>query len=192
MRKYISFNECVVNYHLFLYLHIIDCIISFNFQSPSFFSYGSSSSNTINYNSLYHQVEDSSRQAFQSIESIVQAFTSVSMMLDSTFQALYSSFRAVVGVADNLSRLKSQICHMVSALAIIRTLRYLVRKVLEILRLSPPGKADAAWNEAVGGLVSQKVFSKNSRHLSSWPIIMFFGIIIGAPWLIWKLISPSK
>lgn len=154
-------------------------------------SYGSSSSNGMNYNSLYQQVENSSRSAFQSIESIVQAFTSVSMMLDSTFQALYSSFRAVIGVADNLSRLKSQICHMVSALAVIRTLRYLVRKVLEILRLSPPGQADMAWKEAVGNVVSQEVLSKNNSHFSSWPIIMFFGIIIGAPWLIWKLISPN-
>lgn len=33
--------------------------------------------------------ENSSRQAFQSIESIVHAFGSVSMMLESTYHALY-------------------------------------------------------------------------------------------------------
>lgn len=33
--------------------------------------------------------EDSSRQAFQSIESIVHAFGSVSMMLESTYHAVY-------------------------------------------------------------------------------------------------------
>ena len=58
--------------------------------------------------SIARQAEESSRPAFQSIESIVQAFTSVSMMLDSTFQAVYNSFRAVIGVADNFTRLKTQ------------------------------------------------------------------------------------
>ncbi|GAB1604281.1 peroxisomal membrane protein PEX13-like isoform X1 [Argonauta hians] len=154
--------------------------------------FGASNNVLDDYNSLYRHVEGSSRHAFQSIESIVQAFTSVSMMLDSTFQALYSSFRAVVGVADNLSRLRSQIYNIVSALAFMRTLRYIVRKILEILRLRPKGHAAEAWAEASSGLMPQQsVFSPDTKGLSSWPIIMFFGIIMGAPWLIWKLISPK-
>ncbi|CAI9732836.1 peroxisomal membrane PEX13 [Octopus vulgaris] len=154
--------------------------------------FGTSNSVIDDYNSLYRQVEGSSRQAFQSVESIVQAFTSVSMMLDSTFQALYSSFRAVVGVADNLSRLRSQLYSILSALAIMRTLKYIIRKILEVFRLRPKGHAAAAWQEAsVGLLPQQSIFPADSKGLSSWPILMFFGIIVGAPWLIWKLISAK-
>lgn len=48
--------------------------------------------------------EQNSRNAFQSVESVVYAFNSVSQMLESTLNAFYSSFRAVLGVADQFSR----------------------------------------------------------------------------------------
>ena len=41
--------------------------------------------------------DESTRSAFQSVEHVVQAFSSVSMMLESTYFALYNSFRAVIG-----------------------------------------------------------------------------------------------
>ena len=47
--------------------------------------------------------------AFQSIESIVHAFGSVSMMLESTFHAVHSSFQAVLGVAEHFSKMKLQV-----------------------------------------------------------------------------------
>lgn len=67
--------------------------------------YGGMYGNSMNgYNRPYsntggfsRQAEDSTRQAFQSVESIVRAFTSVSAMLESTLGAVYSSFRAVLG-----------------------------------------------------------------------------------------------
>ncbi|KAK7503968.1 hypothetical protein BaRGS_00004700 [Batillaria attramentaria] len=134
--------------------------------------------------------EENSRPAFQSIESIVQAVTSVSMMLDSSFQAVYSSFRAVIGVADNFSRLRSQLVQVFSALALIRTLRYIVRRFLELIRLRPSGEAEREWREAVAQAAGAiPVGGDGEPKKSSWPIFMFFGIILGGPWLIWKLIS---
>lgn len=47
--------------------------------------------------------------AFQSIEAVVTAVTSVANMLNSTQNAIYSSFRAVIGVVEQFSRLKSQV-----------------------------------------------------------------------------------
>ncbi|CAG2068665.1 unnamed protein product, partial [Timema podura] len=41
--------------------------------------------------------EDSTRPAFQTLESMVQAFGSVSFMMESTFHAVYNTFRAVMG-----------------------------------------------------------------------------------------------
>ena len=136
------------------------------------------------------QAEESSRPAFQSIESIVHAFTSVGMMLDSSFQAVYNSFRAVLGVADNFTRLKSQMVSVFSALAVIRTLRYIFRRILELLRLRPAGYAATAWEEAATAAASSAPLfpGEPKPKNSAWPIMMFFGIILGAPWLIWKLI----
>ncbi|XP_060072650.1 peroxisomal membrane protein PEX13-like [Ylistrum balloti] len=141
------------------------------------------------YNGFARQAEESSRQAFQSVESIVNAFTSVSMMLDSTFQAVYNSFRAVLGVADNFSRLKMQLGHVFSALAVIRVIRYLYRRLLVLLRLRPAGYAEEAWTQASDTVEQLAAEAAKDPKKSSWPILVFFGIILGAPWLIWKFIT---
>ena len=133
--------------------------------------------------------EENSRPAFQSIESIVHAVSSVAMMLDSSFQAVYSSFRAVIGVADNFSRLRTQLVQIFSALALIRTLRYMVRRLLEFLRLRPAGQAEREWREALAQAAGSVPGPDGEPKKSAWPIFMFFGIILGGPWLIWKLIS---
>ncbi|XP_069127961.1 peroxisomal membrane protein PEX13-like [Argopecten irradians] len=141
------------------------------------------------YNGFARQAEESSRQAFQSVESIVNAFTSVSMMLDSTFQAVYNSFRAVLGVADNFSRLKMQLGQVFSALAFFRFLRYLYRKLLVLLGLRPAGYAEEAWTQASDTIEQLAAEAAKDPKKSSWPILVFFGIILGAPWLIWKFIN---
>lgn len=142
------------------------------------------------YSSFARQAEESSRPAFQSIESIVGAFSSVSMMLDSTFQAVYNSFRAVIGVADNFSRMKMQFAQIFSAFALFRTIRYLYRKLLVLLRLRPRGFAEDAWTEA-GDAVQVAEASRPGGGKSSWPVLMFFAIIMGGPWLIWKFLSKT-
>lgn len=144
-----------------------------------------------NLNSSFARyAEESSRPAFESINSIVQVVNSVGMMLDSTFQAVYNSFRAVIGVADNFSRLKTQLIQIFSALAFIRTLKYFLRRVLEILRLRPSGNAERLWSEAVNEAAASLASSSDGGPAkSSWPILLFFGIIMGGPYLIWKLLS---
>ena len=135
--------------------------------------------------------EESSRPAFQSIESIVQAFGAVSMMLESTYSAVYNSFRAVLGVADHFSRLRTHFTQVFSAFAVIRTLRYLYRKLLHLLGLGSGVQTDEAWAEV----------NDAARHLSqpdgkksntSWPIMLFFAIAVGGPWLIWRLLSSGR
>ncbi|CAD7673081.1 unnamed protein product [Nyctereutes procyonoides] len=101
------------------------------------------------------QAEESSRGAFQSIESIVHAFASVSMMMDATFSAVYNSFRAVF-----------------SAFALVRTIRYLYRRL--------------QW------MIGLRRGSENSNSAKSWPIFLFFAVILGGPYLIWKLLSTHN
>ena len=60
-------------------------------------------------NRFIQMAEESSMPAFQSIESIVHAFGSVSMMLESTFHAVHSSYQAVLGVAEHFSKMKLQV-----------------------------------------------------------------------------------
>jgi len=77
--------------------------------------------------------EESSRPAFQSIESLVHTFGSVSFMLESTFNAVYSSFRAVLSVAENFGRLRTMFGQFFSTFAVLRTLQWLYRKLLYLI-----------------------------------------------------------
>ena len=142
-------------------------------------------------NSFVQQAEQSSRQAFQSVESVVQAFSSIAMMMDSTFYAVYNSFRAILGVADQFSRVKTHITQIFSALAVIRTLRYLFRKLMVLLRLREKGLPEDVWSAAAESSVKAVLSEQDlkSGGGSSWPIFLFFAIIIGGPWLLWKLLS---
>ena len=63
----------------------------------------------LGHNRFIQMAEESYLPAFQSIENIVQAFGSVSMMLESTFYAVHSSFQAVLGVAEHFSKMKLQL-----------------------------------------------------------------------------------
>ena len=143
-----------------------------------------------NSNSFARQAEESSRQAFQSIESLVQAFGSVAMMLESTFSAVYNSFRAVIGVADHFSRMKMHFAQIFSALAVIRTLRWLYRKLLVLMRLRPGGLEEDLWNQAAETDVSALLDaeSRSGGGKASWPILLFFAVVLGGPYLIWRLL----
>ncbi|XP_070556830.1 peroxisomal membrane protein PEX13-like [Ptychodera flava] len=154
--------------------------------------YGSNAVGTGSPSQFVQQAENSSRAAFQSIESIVQAFASVSMMLESTFHAVYSSFRAVLGVADHFSRLKQHFIHVLSAFALVRTLRYLFRRLLVLLRLRAANLPEDAWSDASNQVQALAKESTPKNGPKSWPIVMFFGVVIGAPWLIWKLLSSMN
>lgn len=72
--------------------------------------------------------EASSRPAFQSIESLVLAIGNIASMLDSTFFALTSSFRAILGVAANFGRLRGVFAQFWSTFAIFRSLNWIYRK----------------------------------------------------------------
>lgn len=72
--------------------------------------------------------EESSRPAFQSIESLVMAIGNIAAMLDSTFFALTSSFRAILGVAANVGQLRGVFGQFWSTFALIRGVTWLYKK----------------------------------------------------------------
>lgn len=155
-------------------------------------AYGGISSNT---NSFLRAAEENSRGAFQSIESVVGAFTAVAAMFESTYFAVYNSFRAVVGVADQFYRLKTQLTSILSAFALVRFFKYLIKKLLRILRLARSGDAGLsignAWSLANDN-DAEKMVMEQTKGSKNWPLVMFFGVVFGGPWLIWKILSSIE
>ena len=151
-------------------------------------------------NFFVRAAEESSRNAFQSIESVVHAFSAVSAMFESTYYAVFNSFRAVVGVADQFYRLKTQLSGILSALAIIRLIKYLFRRCLRFLRsaaaLATGKKLDSstsdAWSLAKDINDSEKFVKENLKKQTNWPLIMFLGVVLGGPYLIWKILSSIE
>ena len=158
-----------------------------NYSNP--FNSFNSNLNQQPTNGFLRAAEENSRNAFQSIQSVVQAF---SAMFESTFHAVYNSFRAVVGVADQFYRLKTNLSNMISAFAIFRALKYLYYKLLRILRLQTANRSDDVWKK-VSTLTDAEIMIKDaSRPQTNWPLVMFFAVVVGGPWLIWKILSSME
>ena len=145
----------------------------------------------VGQNSFVRMAEENSRQAFQSIEGIVQAFGSVAMMLESTYSAVYNSFRAVIGVADHFSRMRTHFAQIFSAFAVIKTLRWLYRRLLVLLRLREGGLQEDVWSAAAqtAGEAAASAKGGDPKARANWPLMLFFAVIIGGPYLIWKFLS---
>lgn len=134
--------------------------------------------------------EESSRPAFQSIESLVGAIGNIAAMLDSTFFALTSSFRAILGVAANFGRLRGVFAQFWSTFAIFRGLNWIYRKLLYMLKVSNIDPSSEAFKEAFAA--AQKGLQtdpQQKRKPSPWPVVAFLGFIFTAPYLIMKLLS---
>ena len=139
--------------------------------------------------------QDSSLPAFQTIESIVRAFGSVSMMLESTFHAVHSSFHAVLGVAEHFTKMKMQVSQIFSAIAAVRMIKYLYKKFLYLFGLASnnPNFGEAVWNSAakeVGSSVSDLLSEQDIKQSVRWPILMYLGLVFAAPYIIWRLLRP--
>jgi hypothetical protein len=90
---------------------------------------------------------ESSRNAFQSIEAVVSAVASVANMLNSTHNAVFSSFRAVIGVVEQFSILKKQVSILIWK---IRTLFLVCRR--RHVHNSKMDKAFLASSDGASGL----------------------------------------
>lgn len=141
--------------------------------------------------SFVRRAEENSQAAFQSVESIVHAFGSISMMLESTHFAMLNTFRAVLGAADHFSRMKSHVLTAIGAIAIIKTLKTLCKKILYMLGLMKnSGVESEVWSE-VNSTVSAVTSGDGAevKTTKSWPIVMFFAVVLGVPWVIWKMLQ---
>lgn len=178
---------------------------SSSFLSPYSYGYGGGYGGAYGYghapfhrpddhapSSFVQRAEESSRGAFESVQSIVQAFASVSMMMEATFSAVYNSFRAVLDVANHFSRLRAHLTRVLSALALVRTLRFLYRRLQRALGRRFDSEVDDLWTQSANetvNLVTRR--GANEETPKSWPIFLFFSVVLGGPYLIWKLLSST-
>ena len=138
--------------------------------------------------SFVEQAEQNSRIAFDSVHSIVQAFGSIAMMLESTFFAVHSSFRAVLGVADHFSRLRENLVQIVGSNFLMKWLQSVFRKIMVLIGLRSPASVEEVWNE-MRSMAQDATKQSQGRVWKSWPLLLFFGVVLGTPWLIWKFLS---
>ncbi|KAK9511265.1 hypothetical protein O3M35_005852 [Rhynocoris fuscipes] len=160
--------------------------------------YGSAYGMRADYDSRFLQAaEEATNGTFQSIESLVRAFSSITMMLDSTYQALHMSFRSVLSVADNMSKLKSVAVTIFSSLPILKFLYWLYRRILYMLGLvnSVPLK-ESVWKAAESQVLgssstNQQAAVTAATAASTWPLIGLFGVMLGAPYLLYRAFAPQ-
>lgn len=185
------------------------------YSSPFYGSYPASWSPSIfdaaANHPLLHSAFQSASPAFEGVESLVLTVRSISVMVESTYQALHSSFCVILGVADHFSKLKDHLVLILSRLSVLRLFKWILDQLLTFLRLKQRrsqgsvDKSNADWSRqfsncaAAASTLTQHATTTsgvNARpDLSTpahWPVIAFFGIALGAPWLLWKMVSTAQ
>ncbi|CAH1117156.1 unnamed protein product [Phaedon cochleariae] len=173
------------------------------YRSTPYTSYGSSYNNYgsfggyPNYAADDHErrfiqyAEESSRNTFASVENIVRAFNSIAMMLDNTFFAMTSSFRAVLSVAENFGRLRSMFGQIWYSVNIFRFLSWLYRKLMRLVGYKVSNSTTSvAWKQAKNGAVGPP--GPGPGKGSSWPTIAFLGVLMSAPYIISRFLPKYE
>lgn len=114
------------------------------------------------------------------------------MMLDNTFFAMTSSFRAVLSVAENFGRLRTTFSQIWYSVSVFRFLSWLHRKILEILGRKPRTSTSAAWHQATKGMTNGMPGTPEHSSQSSWPTIAFLGVLASAPYIISKFLPKYE
>lgn len=78
---------------------------------------------------------------------------------------------------------------MFSAFALVRTIRYLYQRLQRLLGLRQSCENEDLWAESEGKVARAGLEDKMANSAKSWPIFLFFAVILGGPYLIWKLLS---
>ncbi|XP_070505262.1 peroxisomal membrane protein PEX13 [Chironomus tepperi] len=137
--------------------------------------------------------EESSRSTFQSIESVVSTIGNIATMLDSTYFALTSSFRAILGLAANFSHLRGFFGRFFSTFAIFRSVIWIYKKLLYMVGFSKVNPSTQI-NLSEAFKDAEKVQSNDffntaasQQNSSGLAMVLFLTFVFTAPYLIMKL-----
>jgi len=140
--------------------------------------------------SLTQTLESTTHHTFALLHSIVQTFTGVAQMLESTFLATHSSFFAMVGVIDQFGQLRNALGSVLGLFGLLRWLKGLLT-----------GRG-AGGSEVGGGLTGEFTEFINGKRPtpvpaqgvvaprpSKKPLIVCLLAIFGVPYAMAKLIQ---
>ena len=131
--------------------------------------------------SLTQQLETTTQHTFALLHSIVQTFTGLSQMLESTFMATHSSFFAMVGVVDQFSHLRDALGSVLGLFGLLRWLKELITG-----RRSNPMKNE--FKSFVSGAPVRPA-PPPAPKASKKPLIIFLLAILGVPYAMHRLIK---
>ncbi|OTF82441.1 hypothetical protein BLA29_002581 [Euroglyphus maynei] len=148
--------------------------------------------------------EEKMKPAFKSIEMILETFNSINMILDSTYSTFYGSFRTITGVADHLIFIRNHLTELALFPRLARTLINLIKWMFKFLGLSHTKFAEMfdrqtnnkIWHEAMSSSNSLKnpmsePIVNDKPHSSLWPVMAFFSLIFGTPYIVWRLLGVT-
>lgn len=138
--------------------------------------------------------EESSRSAFQSIESVVMTIGNIATMLDSTYFALTSAFRAILGLAANFSHLRGFFARFTSTFTIFKSFIWIYKKMLFMLGISKTNPSsqinlNEAFKDAEKVNTNDFFNSAANSGSSGLPMVLFLAFVFSAPYLIMKLLG---
>ncbi|XP_024878675.1 peroxisomal membrane protein PEX13 [Temnothorax curvispinosus] len=169
---------------------------SFGSYNPYGSSYGQIGGHSGDVENRFQQyAEESTRSTFRVVESVLQTFSSITMLLESTYFALTNSFRAILSVADNIGRLRSTVGQLLSTFALIRVMKWIYRKILFTLGLQTQSAvAEDLWQQSVSQLNGERptTTSATNERISPWMNILLLGVFVAIPYLIHKITSSIK
>ncbi|XP_076637552.1 peroxisomal biogenesis factor 13 [Colletes latitarsis] len=133
-------------------------------------------------------VEENTRPTFQLIETILQTFSSMTMLLESTYFTLTNSFRAILSVAENVGKLHSTIGQLFNTFALIRFLKWLYRKISRNTGFQSEGSInEELWEKSV-----VKVGNESVNNSSFWSGFLLFSVFFVVPYMIHKISNNIK
>jgi len=132
--------------------------------------------------SIGQTLESTTQHTFALLHSIVQTFTGVSQMLESTFMATHSSFFAMVGVVEQFGQLRN-------ALGSVLGLFGLLRWMKELITGRPSNQLQGEFREFINGKPVQGPLPPPGPRPSRKPLVIFLLAIFGVPYAMHKLIK---
>lgn len=140
--------------------------------------------------------EEKTRPTFSSIEMILDAFSSINFILESTYSAIHGSFKTITGVADHLIFVRNHLTQIALFSQFGRIIYQFFRWILKCFGLDKLEKferfsEEKIWSEAVANQDSIKRMLDDSceKQSSSWPVLAFLSMVLGTPYIIWKLLG---
>ncbi|KAI0071589.1 hypothetical protein K474DRAFT_1606675 [Panus rudis PR-1116 ss-1] len=132
--------------------------------------------------SLSQTLESTTQHTFTLLHSIVQTFTGLAQMLESTFMATHSSFFAMVGVIDQFGQLRNALGSVLGLFGLVRWMK----ELLTGRRGSNPMRGE--FREFINGRPVQGPSGPPAPKPSKKPLIIFLLAIFGVPYAMHKLV----